>query len=247
MCRLIVYSRDIIIKIMKKFLIIIISLSLISIIFIVFISDTLIKKNLESILSKNINRSVKISDFEINYLSGEINLEKIEINNKDFPGKLLVVDQAFAKLDFLSFYEDVLVIDRIMLDGISLNYYFDITNISKSNFTSLKKTLENKKSPSKKKSDNKEFLVKQLDIKEINVSASSSKLNLSQTVKLSDMKFENLGNTKESKNYKAIAKKTIDKAYNELKGKLTSGAFDQNAIKNKIKDEIKNKFKKILK
>ena len=42
---------------------------------------------------------------------------------------------------------------------------------------------------------------KQLDIKDINVSASSSKLNLSQTVKLSDMKFENLGNTKESKNY----------------------------------------------
>ena len=57
------------------------------------------------------------------------------------------------------------------------------------------------------------------------------------------MKFENLGNTKESKDYKAIAQKTIDKAYNELKGKLTSEAFDQNVIK----DELKNKFKKILK
>jgi len=231
---------------MKKFLIITIPLVLIPIIFVFFISDTLIKKNLESALSKNINRSVKISDFNISYLSGEINLEKIEINNKDFPGKLLVVDQAFAKLDFLSFYEDVIVIDNIMLDGIGLNYYFDITNISKSNFTSLKKTLENKKSPNREP-DDKKFLVKQLDIKDINVSASSSKLNLSQTVKLSDMKFENLGNTKESKNYKAIAKKTIDKAYNELKGKLTSGAFDQNVIKDKIKDELKNKFKKILK
>ena len=61
------------------------------------------------------------------------------------------------------------------------------------------------------------------------------------------MKFKNLGNTKESKNYKAIARKTIDKAYNELKGKLTSGAFDQNVIKDKIKDELKKKFKKILK
>ena len=231
---------------MKKILTIIVSTIFIFIIFVTFFSDTLIKKNLEGILSKNLNRSVKIADFDVSYLSGEINLEKIEINNKDFPGKLLVVEQAFAKLDFLSFYEDVLVIDRIMLDGISLNYYFDITNISKSNFSSLKKTLENKKSPNKKP-DDKKFLVKQLDIKEINVSASSSKLNLSQTVKLSDMKFENLGNTKESKNYKAIAKKTIDKAYNELKGKLTSGAFDQNVIKNKIKDEIKNKFKKILK
>ena len=231
---------------MKKILTIIVSTIFIFIIFVTFFSDTIIKKNLEGILSKNLNRSVKIADFDVSYLSGEINLEKIEINNKDFPGKLLVVDQAFVKLDLLSFYEDIIVIDNIMLDGVSLNYYFDITNISKSNFTSLKKTLENKKSPNKKPND-KKFLVKQLDIKEINVSASSSKLNLSQTIKLSDMKFENLGNTKESKNYKAIAKKTIDKAYKELKGKLTSGAFDQNLIKNKIKDELKNKFKKILK
>ena len=231
---------------MKKFLIITVSLIFISIALVVFFSDTIIKKNLEGILSKNINRSVKIADFDVSYLSGEINLEKIEINNKDFPGKLLAVDQASAKIDLLSFYEDVIVIDNIILDGIDLNFYFDITNISKSNFTSLKKTLENKKSPNRKP-DDKRFLVKQLDIKDINVSASSSKLNLSQTVKLSNMKFENLGNTKESKNYKAIAKKTIDKAYDELKGKLTSGAFDQNVIKDKIKDELKNKFKKILK
>ena len=231
---------------MKKFLIITVSLIFISIALVVFFSDTIIKKNLEGILSKNINRSVKIADFDVSYLSGEINLDKIEINNKDFPGKLLVVDQAFAKLDLLSFYEDVIVIDNIMLDGIGLNYYFDLNNISKNNFTSLKKTLENKKSTNRKP-DDKKFLIKQLDIKDINVSASSSKLNLSQTVKLSDMKFENLGNTKESKNYEAIAKKTIDKAYNELKRKLTSGAVDQNVIKDKIKDELKNKFKKILK
>ena len=195
---------------MKKILTIIVSTIFISIIFVAFFSDTIIKKNLEGILSKNLNRSVKIADFDVSYLSGEINLEKIEINNKDFPGKLLVVDQAFAKLDLLSFYEDIIVIDNIMLDGISLNYYFDMTNISKSNFTSLKKTFESKKSPNKKP-DDKKFLVKQLDIKKINVSASSSKLNLSQTVKLSDMKFENLGNTKESKNYKKLQKKLLIK------------------------------------
>jgi len=231
---------------MKKFIIIIVSIIFISIIFVVFFGDIIIKKNLENILSKNINRAVKIADFDVSYLSGEINLKKIQINNKDFPGKLLVVDQASAKLDLLSFYKDIIVIDNIMLDGINLNYYFDITNITKSNFTSLKKTLENKKSPNKNPND-KEFLVKQLDIKEIKISASSSKLNLNQTVKISDMKFKNLGTTKESKNYKAIAKKTIDKAYNELKGKLTSGAFDQNDIKDKIKNELKKKFKKILK
>tara|TARA_B100000963_G_scaffold211987_1_gene184710 strand:- start:1242 stop:1937 length:696 start_codon:yes stop_codon:yes gene_type:complete len=231
---------------MKKFLIIIVSFSFIAAVFVAFFSDTIIKKNLESILSKNINRSVKINNFNVSYLSGEINLEKIVINNKDFPGKLLVVDQAFAKLDLLSFYEDVLVIDNIMLDGIRLNYYFDIANISKNNFTSLKKTLENKKS-SNRKIDDKKFLVKKLEIKDINVSASSSKLNLNQTVKLSDIKFENLGNTKESKNYKAIAKKTIDKAYNELKNKLSSDVLNKDKIEKKIKDKLEKKLEKILK
>jgi len=231
---------------MKKFLIFIFSLSFISIIFVAFFSDIIIKKTFEKILSKNLNRSVKIDDFDVGYLSGEINLKKIEINNKDFPGKLLIVEQAFAKLDALSFYGEIIIIDNIVLDGISVNYFFDITNKARSNFNSLKKTLNNKARPSRK-SDDKKFLIKQLDIKNINVSASSSELNLNQTVKLSDMKFENLGNTKESKSYKNIAKETIDKAYNEIKAKLASGVINQNEIKDKIKDKLKNKFQKLLK
>ena len=231
---------------MKKFLIFIFSLSIISIIFVAFFSDIIIKKTFESILSNNLNRSVKIDDFEVGFLSGEVNLKQIEINNKDFPGKLLVIDQAFAKLDALSFYEDVIVIDNIVLDGISVNYFFDITNRSRSNFTSLKRTLESK-TRSSRKPDDKKFLVKQIDIKDINVSATSAELNLNQTVKLTDLKFKNLGNTKESKNYKTIARETLDKAYNEIKDKLASGAIDQDVIKDKIKDKLKNKFKKLLK
>ena len=231
---------------MKKFLIFIFSLSIITIIFVIFLSDTLIKKTFESILSSNLNREVKIDDFEVGFLSGEVNLKQIEINNKDFPGKLLVIDQAFAKLDALSFYEDEIVIDNIVLDGISVNYFFDMTNRAKSNFNSLKKTLESK-TRSPRKSDDKKFLIKQLDIKDINLSASSAKLNLNQTVKLGDLKFENLGNTKESKNYKTITRETLDKAYNEIKDKLTTGSIDQDVIKEKIKDKLKNKFKKLLK
>ena len=231
---------------MKKFLIFIFSLIFISIIFVAFFSDIIIKKTFENILSNNLNRSVKIGDFDVGYLSEEINLKKIEINNKDFPGKLLIIEQAFAKLDALSFYGETIIIDNIVLDGISVNYFFDITNKAKSNFTSLKRTLDNKARPNRK-SDDKKFLIKQLDIKDIKVSASSSELNLNQTVKLRDMKFENLGNTKESKSYKTIAKEAIDKAYNEIKSKLASGVINQDAIKDKIKDKLKNKLQKLLK
>ena len=231
---------------MKKFLIFIFSLSIISVIFVAFFSDIIIKKSFESILSNNLNRSVKIGDFDVGYLSGEVNLKQIEIDNKDFPGKLLVVEQAFAKLDALSFYEDVIVIDNIVLDGISVNYFFDITNRARSNFTSLKRTLKSKTRSSGKPND-KKFLIKQLNIKDINVSASSTKLNLNQKVKLSDFKFENLGNTKESENYKTIVREMLEKAYNEIKDKLASGAIDQDVIKDKIKDKLKNKFEKLIK
>lgn len=231
---------------MKKFLLFTVSLIIISTIFLVLFRDLIVKKTFESILSNNLNREVKIGDFDVGYLSGEVNLKKIEINNKDFPGKLLVVEQAFAKLDALSFYRDVIVIDNIALDGISVNYFFDITNRARSNFTSLKRTLESK-NRSPKKADDKKFLVKQLDIKDINVSATSAKLNLNQTVKLSDLKFENLGNTKESKNYKTIVRETLDEAYNEIKDKLASGSIDQDVIKDKIKEKLQNKFKKLLK
>ena len=166
---------------MKKFLIFIFFLSFISIIFVVFFSDSIIKKTFENILSNNLNRSVKIKDFDVGYLNGEVNLKKIEIYNKDFPGKLLVVEQASAQLDALSFYEEVIVIDNILIDGIRVNYLFDITSKTKSNFNSLKKTLENKGRPTRKSGD-KKFLIKQLNIRDINVSAASAELNLNQTV-----------------------------------------------------------------
>ena len=231
---------------MKKFLLFTVCLVVTSFIFLILFRDLIVKKTFESILSNNLNRTVEIGSFDVGYLSGEVNLEKIEINNKDFPGKLLIIEQAFAKLDALSFYGETIIIDNIVLDGISVNYFFDITNKAKSNFTSLKRTLDNKARPNRK-SDDKKFLIKQLDIKDIKVSASSSELNLNQTVKLRDMKFENLGNTKESKSYKTIAKEAIDKAYNEIKSKLASGVINQDAIKDKIKDKLKNKLQKLLK
>ena len=52
----------------------------------VFFSDTIIKKNLESILSKNIKRSVKINNLNVSYLSGISSLKadkaEIDILNK---------------------------------------------------------------------------------------------------------------------------------------------------------------------
>ena len=231
---------------MKKFLIFTVCLIITSFIFVILFRDLIVKKTFEGILSNNLNRTVEIGSFDVGYLSGEVNLEKIEINNKDFPGKLLIIDKAFAQLDALSFYGETIEIENILLDGVRVNYFSDISNRASNNFNSLKKTLENK-NRSNSKPDSKKFLIEQLDIKNINVSATSAELNLTQKVKLNDMKFTNLGNTQGSKSYKILTREIIEIVNNEIKSKIKIGDVDEEMIKDKIKEGLKNKLKKLLK
>ena len=231
---------------MKKFFVFTVCLIIISLIFLFLFRDLIVKKTFESILSNNLNRTVEIGSFDVGYLSGEVDLEKIEINNKDFPGKLLIVDKAFAQLDALSFYGETIEIENILLDGVRVNYFSDISNRASNNFNSLKKTLENK-NRSNSKPDSKKFLIEQLDIKNINVSATSAELNLTQKVKLNDMKFTNLGNTKDSKSYRILTREIIEIVNNEIKSKIKIGDIDEEMIKDKIKKGLKNKLKKLLK
>ena len=215
-------------------------------IFVILFRDLIVKKTFESILSNNLDRTVEIGSFDVGYLSGEVNLDKIEINNKDFPGKLLIIDKAFAQLDALSFYGETIEIENILLDGVRVNYFSDISNRASNNFNSLKKTLENK-NRSNSKPDSKKFLIEQLDIKNINVSATSAELNLTQKVKLNDMKFTNLGNTKDSKSYRILTREIIEIVNSEIKSKIKIGDIDEEMIKDKIKEGLKNKLKKLLK
>ena len=231
---------------MKKFFVFTVCLIVTLCICIIIFRDLIVKKTFEGILSNNLNRVVEIGSFDVGYLSGEVNLEKIEINNKDFPGKLLIVDKAFAQLDALSFYGETIEIENILLDGVRVNYFSDISNRASNNFNSLKKTLENK-NRSNSKPDSKKFLIEQLDIKNINVSATSAELNLTQKVKLNDMKFTNLGNTKDSKSYRILTREIIEIVNNEIKSKIKIGDIDEEMIKDKIKKGLKNKLKKLLK
>ena len=77
------------------------------------------------------------------------------------------------------------------------------------------------------------------------------------------MSFENVGNTKDSKDYKTILKDIFNKAVKSAKNKVLSGNsgnaidklknIDENKIKEKIKEEtnqtkdkVKDKLKKLL-
>ena len=247
---------------MKKLFSILIIIFLIIYVLVEFIGDSIIKSSLESNLSNSLKRETKIDDLSIGYLSGKAKIKNLKISNKDFPGILLEIKNASAKLSTTSIFSNKIEIDEIILDGIDLNYYFNLNKNLKveDNVKSIK---ENLNKSDKKASSSKEFIVKKLDLNNFKITANSENLNFNQQISLKDMSFNNVGNTEESKNYKTVLKDLFDKALKSVKNKALSSDvsnsldkiknIDEQKIKEKIKkeidankDKVKNKLKKLF-
>ena len=110
--------------------------------------------------------------------------------------------------------------------------------------------LENKNTYSQ---SNKYFNIKNLDAKNISLSASSPNLNIEKTIRLDDMNFNNVGNTSASRDYKDILKDIFINTSEIIKEKIFNENFleklenfDSNQLEDKVKDKLKNKFKKLF-
>ena len=135
----------------------------------------------------------------------------IKIQNKDFPGHLILLQKASAKLNTSSIFSNKIEIDEILIDGVNLSYYFIVNNKLQinDNVKSLQKTLNKGSSAS---SSSKKFVIKNLKLDNIVISAKSEKLNLDKSINFENLEFKNIGNTKDSKDYKTVLKETINKA-----------------------------------
>ena len=225
-----------------------------------FSGDRLIKQIVESNISNSLDRDTKIGDLKINYLKGEAIVKDIKLNNKKFSEKLLSIDNVYIKLNSKSIFSNIIKIDKVDIEGLSLNYFFklkikglnDYKNID-DNVKSLDKTMIE---GSGKSSSSKLFNINQLNIKKINLSVNNPDLKISDQISLKDMKFGNIGNTKNSKDYKKVIREVIKKIVNTVKTKIIavklSGKLEaikdlnKDEIKNKIKDKLKNKLKNKL-
>ena len=247
---------------MKKIISVLVVLIIAIYVLVEFIGDNIIKGSLESNITSTLDRQTTIGNLNINYLSGSAEMEDLKIQNKDFPGHLILLKKASAKLNTSSILSDRIEIDEILINGVNLSYYFVVNNKMKinDNVKSLQKTL-NKGSPTS--SSSKKFIIKNLKLDNIVISAKSEKLNLDKSINFENLEFKNIGNTKDSKDYKTVLKETINKAMKDMKNKVLSGNagnalnkvknIDQNKIKEKIKkelfqnkDKVKNKLKKLL-
>ena len=145
-----------------------------------------------------------------------------------------------------------MIINNVLLDNININYYFNFSEqIISDNVRSLEQELRNKTSYS---NSNKYFNIKNLNAKNISLSAKSPTLDFEKTITLNDMSFNNIGNTSQSKNYKDVLKEVFNDTVNLVKEKVLSGNildklqnFDPEKIENKVKDKLKNKLKKLIK
>jgi len=236
---------------MKKFLFTLLII-VFSIYFLVeFIGDRLIKNILQENISSTLNRDVSIEKLNINYLSGEASGKDISLLNKKFDGYLLKIDSIVVDLDAFSIFSNDIIINNVLLENIKVNYFFNFSEqIISDNVRSLKEDLENKNTYSK---SNKYFNIKNLDAKNISLSASSPNLNIEKTIRLDDMNFNNIGNTSESKDYKDILKDVFIDTTEIIKEKIFNENFlerlenfDPNQFEDKVKDKLKNKLKKLI-
>ena len=236
---------------MKKFLFTLLII-VFSIYFLVeFIGDRLIKNILQENISSTLNRDVSIEKLNINYLSGKASGKDISLLNKKFDGYLLKIDSIVVDLDAFSIFSNDIIINNVLLENIKVNYFFNFSEqIISDNVRSLKEDLENKNTYSE---SNKYFNIKNLDAKNISLSASSPNLNIEKTIRLDDMNFNNIGNTSESKDYKDILKDVFIDTTEIIKEKIFNENFlerlenfDPNQLEDKVKDKLKNKLKKLI-
>ena len=237
---------------MKKFLSTILIFIVLFYVLIEFVGDKLIKNILENNISSSLNRDVSIEKLNIDYLNGQADASGINLLNKNFEGFLVRIDNIKVDLDTFSIFSNDVIINNVLLDNININYYFNFSEqIISDNVRSIEQELRNKTSYS---NSNKYFNIKNLNAKNISLSAKSPTLDFEKTITLNDMSFNNIGNTSQSKNYKDVLKEIFNDTVNLVKEKVLSGNivdklqnFDPEKIENKVKDKLKNKLKKLIK
>jgi hypothetical protein len=236
---------------MKKFLSIIAIFTLSFYILVEFIGDRLIKNILEDNISSSLNREVSIKKLTIDYLNGEARANNIKILNKKFKGNLAEVDFVKVNLDTFSIFSNDILINDIQLNNINLNYYFKFSDrITSDNLRNLQQDLEFKNTDSQ---SSKYFNIKNLDAKNINLAVLSSDFDFEKIFSINDMNFKDIGNTKDSKNYKDILKKVFKDMVVDVREKIMSNNLldavknlDIKQIEDKVKDKLKNKLKGLI-
>ena len=250
---------------MKKFFIFIIILISIISIASYFTFDTILKNYVINSVSKKIEKKISLDQIKTNLFQGTAVVKNLSIaDNSQNKQNLIEIKNIIIKINVLSLLSETVSLNKVNLDGVVINYKATIINgkivdnfglinqfldKKKKNESSANKQLydnkekksENKKSNIKsndEKKEDKNFVIKNLNIPSIVIQAEAKDLNFYKKLKIDSMNFQNVGNTEGSNHYKdvlaMIATNIVIKLNNES---ITSG----------LKQKFENKIKKLMK
>ena len=248
----------------KFFIFIIIPISIISVAT-YFTFDTILKNYVINSVSKKIEKKISLDQIKINLFQGTAVVKNLSIaDNSQNKQNLIEIQNIIIEINVLSLLSETVSLNKVNLDGVVINYKATIINgkivdnfglinqfldKKKKNESSANKQLydnkekksENKKSNIKsndEKKEDKNFVIKNLNIPSIVIQAEAKDLNFYKKLKIDSMNFQNVGNTEGSNHYKdvlaMIATNIVIKLNNES---ITSG----------LKQKFENKIKKLMK
>lgn len=221
-----------------------------------FFADKIAKNILEKELSLVAEREVKILDLKINFLNESAVLNNITVaNNNNFPGNLIKLDQINIDINLKSLLDETVEIKSVNVKGLNFEYIVLTKNgkiidnlslinqaIKKNNITA---NLNNKnKEPKKeypKKKDDKNFIIKKLNISNSNVKVISQDLDINTQTKLSDMEFLNVGNSKNANHFKDVFAMILTNVISKVQNDVLTQKIKQKFEK-KLKDIINEKI-----
>lgn len=250
---------------MKKFFIFIIILISIISVASYFTFDTILKNYVINSVSKKIEKKISLDQIKTNLFQGTAVVKNLSItDNSQNKQNLIEIKNIIIEINVLSLLSETVSLNKVNLDGVVINYKATIINgkivdnfglinqfldKKKKNESSANKQLhdnkekksENKKSNIKsndEKKEDKNFVIKNLNIPSIVIQAEAKDLNFYKKLKIDSMNFQNVGNTEGSNHYKdvlaMIATNIVIKLNNES---ITSG----------LKQKFENKIKKLMK
>ena len=248
----------------KFFIFIIILISIISVAS-YFTFDTILKNYVINSVSKKIEKKISLDQIKTNLFQGTAVVKNLSIaDNSQNKQNLIEIKNIIIEINVLSLFSETVSLNKVNLDGVVINYKATIINgkivdnfglinqfldKKKKNESSANKQLydnkekksENKKSNIKsndEKKEDKNFVIKNLNIPSIVIQAEAKDLNFYKKLKIDSMNFQNVGNTEGSNHYKdvlaMIATNIVIKLNNES---ITSG----------LKQKFENKIKKLMK
>ena len=221
-----------------------------------FFADKIAKNILEKELSLVAERKVKIQDLKINFLNESAVINDITVaNSNNFPGNLIKLDKINIDINLKSLLDETVEIKSVKVEGLNFEYIVltkngkIIDNLSLIN-QAIKKNniaanLNNKnKEPKKeypKKKDDKNFIIKKLNISNSNVKVISQDLDINTQTKLSDMEFLNVGNSKDANHFKDVFAMILTNVISKVQNDVLTQKIKQKFEK-KLKDIINEKI-----